>query len=374
MNKTITSYIEKNADDFLHLLKEVTTVPAPTHSEDERRARLQSEIRTRTGAEGRVDSTGNLVYTIAGKRPELFVLTAHMDTVFPHGTPLEMHQSAGKICCPGVCDNSLGVCALVWLVDYIHKQNITPEYTTIVAFNTCEEGLGDLAGIRRLIDDLCETRNIHFHAAIEGGTLGRITTRTIGSARYKVTVKTPGGHSYKDYGTPNAIIEAAHIIDDLNNIDLSIWPGSTFNIGTITGGNSVNSIAGRAEFTLEFRYQNAGSQHKIKPAADRVISAYMEDEIHITTECVGERPCGTLKHHVAADLLKEIHREMGITTTTDPGSTDSNYPLSKGIPSLTLGISNAEKTHTPDECLETGPIQKGLTQLFQWYIRYNRGE
>lgn len=172
-----------------------------------------------------------------------------------------------------------------------------------------------------------------------------------------------GGHSFRDFGNTNAIVVAAGLIHELSQINLPKNPKTTLNIGTISGGTSVNSIPEEAEFTLEIRSSKRENLEAVRLKADSIISSMKKQGHDITSEIIDERPCAETKDKTLEDIIRKVHGRLLIKTIDDTGSTDSNYPSSLGIPSITIGITEAYNTHSKDEYLEKAPIKKGVEQL-----------
>jgi acetylornithine deacetylase/succinyl-diaminopimelate desuccinylase-like protein len=249
--------------------------------------------------------------------------------------------------------------------------DIKPYCKTIFLFNVGEEGAGNLRGIRYFFDHLPKSQRakIKAHICLEGHRIGRLTKKVVGSHRRKIRVLTKGGHSWRDFGAPNAIVKAAQIIDQLNQIKLPLEPKTTLNIGIISGGTSVNSIAEKTELSMEIRYLEQDILFEIIKKLDDVLSKVSGAKIEM--EVIGNRPCGEMKDQKLIKLIKDIHKALGIKTIDDIGSTDSNYPISLGLPSITIGISEAENTHSLNEYLFLPPIRKGLEQVIMVFEKLN---
>ncbi|MFH1850246.1 MAG: M20/M25/M40 family metallo-hydrolase [archaeon] len=339
-------------------LKALAKIAAPTFKESGR-IRFISEYVNRLGVEGRTDGVGNLVVELKGRTDSLVVFSSHVDTVFDGIVP-EIREEGGRLYGPGSCDNALGAVANLYLLRYLLKSR--PNRTVHFVFNVCEEGLGNLKGIREYFCQV-DTKKLRFHVCIEGILLGRITKETVGSRRFLISVRTAGGHSWRDYGAANAIIVASGIIAGMRLIDLP--PATTLNVGKISGGTSVNSIPDLCETAVEIRSADMSCLSRVYKDVNHILHQVQEAQIGI--RILGERPCGRLREEFmyADKALKKIQASLGIQTEESAGSTDSNYPLSQGLPSFTVGISNAEKTHSLKESVELEPIKKGLVQLIR---------
>ncbi len=366
---TIKNFINNNYHLFLETLKQITLTPSPPFQEEKRIFFLQ-ELTTELGYESEIDPEGNLMINIKGNSDEHVIYSAHADTVFSEDTPLKIIEHEDTLLCPGICDNSLGNTALLYLMKFIKENNLSLKQNTTFLFNVGEEGLGNLRGIKYYFDHLNQQK-VKAHIVIEGHELGRLTTTTVGSHRRRIKITTQGGHSWRDYGKANAIILAAQIIGDISQLEYPTEPKTTYNIGTIRGGDTINSIAQQAEFTFEIRFLEQDTGKNIIEKLNQLLQSYNNDEVAIQSETLGDRPCGAMTDQKLINLVKEIHQQLQITTLDDIGSTDSNYPISLGLPSLTIGISDACKTHSLNECLMIKPIEKGLRQLLIIFEKLN---
>ncbi len=350
-------------------MKSVTLVPSPPFGEKERIRFIQEYLSKEGFNESKIDKEGNLYLEMNGESNNIILFSAHTDTVFPKETKLEVTEDKDKISCPGICDNSMGIVSLIYLVKYIKENSIQLKNRNIFLFNVGEEELGNLRGIKYYIDNM-NKENLKAHIVIEGHKIGRLTTKVVGSHRKNIIIDSDGGHSWRDYGKPNAIIYAAKIIENISALKFSDNPKTTLNIGTITGGNSVNSIANHCEFSLEIR---STSQEKIDEKKHEIESIiFMVKEVKVSTKLLGDRPAGKMDNNKLIDLIKDVHKKMDIKTIEDIGSTDSNYSISLGLPSLTIGITEAEKTHSVNEFLYKEPIKKGVAQLIEVFKKLNQ--
>lgn len=358
----ITDFIEKNFDNMIRDIKKVTLIPSPTNKEQKRIAYLKKYTEKLGYKDVEVDKVGNLRVTLKGKSSKLVVFSAHTDTVFKEDTQLKIKEDEKTIACPGICDNSTGIIAIQYLMRYIKEKNITPKNDIIFLFNVCEEGAGNLRGIRYFFDNLSHDK-IKAHICVEGHMIGRLTRKVVGSHRRCMTIRGKGGHSWRDSGNTNTIIIASELIKKFVAIDLPNNPKTTLNIGRISGGTSVNSIPEESVFTLEIRSLDQKIITDTVKSIDLILSSMKKQDYTIESELFGDRPCGETKAEWLIDTIKKIHNHLSINTINDFGSTDSNYPISLGIPSITIGITDAKNTHSKDEYMEKAPIKKGIEQL-----------
>ncbi len=355
-------FVDKHYADIISDIKTITVVPSPPFHEEKRIRYLQKFLKNQGYSDAKIDKIGNLRVNLNGKKQETIIFSAHADTVFPEGTELKIKEDKKTISCPGICDNTTGTVALLYLLRYIKENNIKPLYNTIFLFNVGEETPGNLRGIRHFFNSVRKDK-IRAHICVEGHILGRLTTRFTGSERRIVKVRGEGGHSFRDFGNTNAIVAAAELIHEFSQMYLPKNPKTTLNIGTISGGTSVNSIPEQAEFTLEIRSSKKANLEAVRRKVDRAINSMKKQGYLIESNIIDERPCAETTDKNLEKTIRKIHRQLRITTIDDIGSTDSNYPSSIGIPGVTIGITKAYNTHSKDEYLEKAPIKKGLEQL-----------
>jgi tripeptide aminopeptidase len=328
----------------LELAIHIQQVAAPTFHEEER-AKVVREIFLREGlAEVGIDETGNVLACLKaghgiGKAdlPPL-VISAHLDTVFPDNTDLTIHREEQKIYGAGIGDNSLGVAGLLGLIWMLKDKKIDLPFDTRLAANTCEEGLGDLRGMRAIVD------------RFGGGTTA--------------TIETEGGHSWIDYGRPSAIHELTRLSTRLTRLELTKSPRSSLNIGVIRGGTSVNTIAAEASLELDLRSESMSALEALVENVYGICRQYEEGAVHVKVEETGNRPAGEIPAtHPLVNLAAECLRRQGLEPKLNIGSTDANIPLSRGLHAITLGLTTGGGAHTVHEYIHTIPLAKGLEAL-----------
>ena len=296
------------------------------------------------------------------------LLCAHLDTVFGPEVPHAVVRHGGRLSGPGVGDNTVAVCALSALDALLPARLRHPVW--IVA-TTGEEGLGNLAGVRALLDD--PPGPVRAVIALEGNYLGRVNVTGVGSTRWRVTVTGPGGHAWEEASQPSAVHEAARLITALAGLARPEPPApgpgqpglpkTTVNVGLIEGGESVNSRARQARFLVDLRSGDPAALGALRTAA----RAVLEDPavpLGISVHEIGERPAGQLDpDHPLATLAADVLREAGIPPRLTAASTDANAAYPRGIPALTLGITTGEGTHTEQEWIDVDPVAAGLAAL-----------
>ena len=352
------------APHVLELAASIAEVPAPT-GEEAPRARFVAGLLRAEGAAGVAgvaeDAIGDVVAVLPGTlRSPTVLIAAHTDTVFPAGTPIRVAASEGRLAAPGIGDNSLGVAALVALPGMLRAMGATPAVSLVLAATVGEEGLGNLRGIRAVVDG---RDDIAAALALEGHNLGRVTHIAVGSRRLRVTLHGPGGHSWGDHGRPSAIHALGRLVAALDEIPLSDAPKTTLNVGVVEGGLSVNTIAPTASLLLDLRSTDASALAALSAAVERRCAA-VGGGVSVEVDVLGDRPAGVVPP--GAPVVRraaEALSALGMQAVCDASSTDANIPISRGIPAVCLGLTTGGNAHRIDEFIDEGPVTTGLAQL-----------
>jgi acetylornithine deacetylase/succinyl-diaminopimelate desuccinylase-like protein len=234
--------------------------------------------------------------------------------------------------------------------------------------NVCEEGLGDLRGMKAVVDRF--GLDVKAYLVLEGMALGNIYHRAVGVKRYRVTVRTQGGHSWSDYGQPSAVLELSRLIVQLAALKLPSHPRTTMNVGKVQGGTSVNAIPAEAWMELDLRSEGSDELEKLVESVEELIEAADKPEVRFETQVVGERPAGEMPaDHPLIKLAEECLLAQNLDAHLTLGSTDANIPLSRGYPALVLGVTRGGGAHTKNEFIEMLPIEKGMKQLVMFIER-----
>ena len=362
----IKAYAAAHADEARQLTEELCRIPAPSGKE-RARAEFCRDWLERCGTKDvRIDGADNMVLELnAAGSDALTVLMAHTDTVFPDTEPMEVHQEGGRLLCPGVGDDTANLAVLLLAARFLLEQGISPKHGLVIAANSGEEGLGNLRGSRQLMADYRGrvARMISFD-----GYYNRLWNKAVGSARYRVTVRTRGGHSFRDFGAPNAIALLAEIISALYDIQPHWGPAgtvTTYNVGMVQGGTSVNTIAQEASMLYEYRSDEAAGLRGMEEAFLAVVEDFRVRGADIEMESLGVRPCGEGVDPVAQAALSDwsealLRRYTGGNIVVEPASTDCNIPLSLGIPAVSFGLCDGGGAHTRQEWIETASLETGL--------------
>ena len=359
--------MEDNLEDAKKLLRELGRIPAPSHGEGLRADYIRRWLLAE-GAEGvYVDEALNVVWPVsAGDDNPLVVFSAHMDVVFPDTDELPMREEGGRLRCPGIGDDTANLVGLLMAARYVLRRQLRPASGRGFLFvaNSCEEGLGNLKGIRKICEEYGS--RIEYHCSLDG-YLGTVCNDAVGSERYEVEVLTEGGHSFSAFGKRNAIVSLASIIGSLYETDPPVSKGkTTYNVGKISGGTSVNSIAQQADMLYEYRSDSHEDLAAMRERFLAVIESYRRQGLTVNVRLLGERPCGEgVDEKVLLGRTNRVKRAIRETTGLEPVvrpmSTDCNIPLSMGIPAVCTGLVAGAGAHTREEYIELDSLLPGYT-------------
>jgi tripeptide aminopeptidase len=361
------------ANRLIDLAIEIQQIPAPTFGEAKRARFVRKLFMKEKLQEVAIDKTGN-VYGLLPKAQEQtsnakpLIVSAHLDTVFPADTDLRLTRQSDRVYGPGLGDNSFGVAALFGLIWMLRERNIELGGDVWFVANVCEEGLGDLQGMKAVVNRF--GAGVRAYLVIEGLALGHIYHRAVGVKRYRVTAHTTGGHSWSDYGKPSAIHELSKLVVKLASLELPDQPRTTMNVGKIAGGTSVNVIASEAMLDLDLRSEERQPLIQLVSAAEKLVQAANRQGVHIEAQVIGERPAGEMvANHPLIKLAEACLHEQGLEAALISGSTDANVPLSMGYPAIVLGVTTGGGAHTKQEYINTAPVAQGMEQLLSFVSR-----
>ena len=357
----------QNKDAVLTIIRELCAIPAPSHME-RRRAEYCLAWLERNGAKGAyIDEVDNVIFPIGceGSR-EITVVAAHTDTVFPDTESYpEFHEDEKNIYCPGVGDDTASVAVLLLTAKYFIDNKITPKGGILFVCNVCEEGLGDLKGVKQLMKDFAG--RVKQFITYDGKT-GGIVNQAVGSHRYEVVAKTAGGHSFGMFGNRNAIHVLAEITNAIYALQVPKKEGTktTYNVGIIEGGTSVNTIAQQARMLCEYRSDDRDSLAYMKAEFERIFESVKSNEVTLDVTLVGDRPCKGIVDQAVEDRLVDAYREAvkAVTGAEDiairSASTDANIPMSLGVAGVDAGVYVGAGAHTREEWIEKDSVVPGL--------------
>ena len=351
---------------LLDLAVAIQQIPAPTFQEAVRAEFVRLRFLEEGLQDVETDGVGN-VYARLGSQPRstgrpFLILSAHLDTVFPAGVDLHATREAGRIQAPGIGDNSMGVAGLFGLLWALRERGPDLPGDLWLVANVGEEGLGNLRGMRGVVERFGSAPLAYI--VVEGMALGQVYTRGLGVRRYRLSVHTAGGHSWIDYGQPSAIHELAALTTRITSLELPPQPRTTLNVGIISGGSSVNTIAAEAMLELDLRSENAAALAALAARVEAIAGSGQKPGVEVKMEMIGERPSGEIaSDHRLVRLAQDCLRGVGLEPRLSIGSTDANLPLSLGFPCITVGLTTGGGAHTLHEYMNIPPLEQGLEQL-----------
>lgn len=367
--------IESAHQETIELLKTLCAIPAPSHHE-ERRAEFVKNWFEERGLSAEIDDAKNVRCGFAlDEHQDMVVVMAHMDTVFPDMEPMPMREEGEKLYCPGVGDDTANLAGMMILVDRLHRMGYKPTCGVLFVGNSCEEGLGNLKGCKAIMRDF--SARVKAFITLDGNT-EEVCARVVGSTRYRITAKTRGGHSFADFGTRNAIEVLSRLTCALYRQNVPHMGGSvtTYNVGVISGGTSINAIAQHAEMLYEYRSNDPQCMAVMKEKLDTILRENALPDAQVEVEILGERPCGAAADKNAQSELENAALQVlaqyaGTKPQVTAGSTDCNIPLSLGIPSVCFGMYRGEGAHTREEWIEPESMRQGMkaaaAMLLNWF-------
>jgi tripeptide aminopeptidase len=357
------------SERVINLAVKIQQIPAPTFDERLRAEFIHQNFVDLGFKDTIFDDIGN-VYAIIkgqGEKPPL-VVSAHLDTVFPVNTDLTITRTEDKIFGPGIGDNSLGLAGLFGLFwalcgnGYMINQKLKLASDVWLVANVGEEGLGNLSGMKAVVDRFGEKARAYI--ILEGMSLGQIFHQGLGVKRYRITLNTKGGHSWVDYGEKSAIHELAELIMKIRSLNFPSEPRTSYNIGTLSGGTSVNTIAAEATMQLDLRSTSPGVLNEISSQVEALVKLANQKDgnnIRAVADLIGERPSGGIPaDHTLVKLAEECHVTNGLKAKLNIGSTDANEPLSRGYPSICIGLTTGGGSHTTGEYINIKSLGQGL--------------
>src|SRR6266567_1130805 len=329
-----------------HWQMEMVRIPAPPFGESARGAWLAERFREVGLDDVRMDDVGNVFGVRPGYGSRFVALSAHIDTVFPAGTPLNIRQQGSRLYGPGVSDNGAGVAAMLAIAAVLRPVRLRHALPFVFIGNVGEEGEGDLRGMRHIFSTPRSKDSIAYSLVLDGAVADTIVAEALGSRRFEVIVRGPGGHSWSDFGAPNPIVILARAIETFTTTRVPTTPKTTFNIGVIRGGTSVNSIPESASMKVDIRSTSMSEMERLEQALRHALNRAVEDEtmaaemrspaqkrpaVSCEVVVIGNRPAGELQP--GARILQVVHvvdLQLGNAAQVQRASTDANIPLSMG--------------------------------------------
>ena len=369
-------YLAESQAELRQLIRDLCAIPAPSHHEEGRAEFCRRWLEENGGENVVIDEALNVICPCGGtKDGDVTVIMAHTDTVFPDTEPLPFREADGRFYCPGVCDDTANLAVLLIGARYFLRRGTPPKTGLVFVANSCEEGLGNLKGSRAIAARYGS--RLRELISLDGTRLNALVTKAVGSHRYRVTVRTEGGHSFGAFGNRNAIRCLASLIDALYTVKVPVDGDSrtTYNVGTISGGTSVNTIDQEAEMLYEYRSDSRVCLGQMQRMFEQMTAAYAATGIDVEVEKLGDRPCaGAVDPARQQALLDRVSSSIRDVLGQEPcccsGSTDCNIPLSLGIPAVCMGVCTGSGCHTREESLELDSLLPGSRLFLDFLADY----
>jgi tripeptide aminopeptidase len=373
---TAFSYLHNQEMEFRRWQRELTEIPAPPFGEAARSDWLRQRF-TALGLENvQVDKLGNVLGLLySGSNAPLIGISAHLDTVFPQGTALQTREEANRLYGPGISDNAAGVTALLAIAHALKRAQLKSATNILFIGNVGEEGEGNLRGMRHMFAASPWRDAIQSLLVIDGAGTDTYVTQALGSRRFEITFRGPGGHSWSDFGVPNPIVLLSRALARFSEVQTPESPRTTFNVGVISGGTSVNSIPESATARVDLR---SASMEELQKLEDRLRECAAEawreaplshrsGELKVTLaiESIGDRPAAELPPDARIlQIVRAVDKHLRIESFPRLASTDANVPLALGIEATTIGAGgDGGGAHTLREWFECSNRDLGLKRI-----------
>ena len=366
LSKEVLQYLKDSEEETIKLIETLCGIPAPSHHE-ERRAEFVKNWLEANGAKGvYIDSALNVLYPVGCEgRDDIVVFLAHTDTVFPDMEPMPFVNDGEYLYSPGVGDDTTSLAVLMMIARYVAQNDLKPSRGVLFVANSCEEGLGNLKGTKQFMADY-EGRITEFYSF--DAKFPAMTNKCVGSHRYEILFETEGGHSFGAFGNRNAIYAMADVVCRLYDHEVPVDGNSrtTYNVGIVEGGTSVNTIAQSCKVLYEYRSDSAECLAKMQAFFEETIAQAKEaGKADIKVNLLGVRPCekdvDTVRlAEMTAKAIRISEKHSGIPCEAKSGSTDCNIPMSMGIPAIAVGVYLGDGTHTREERVLISSIPTGL--------------
>jgi acetylornithine deacetylase/succinyl-diaminopimelate desuccinylase-like protein len=357
-------------DAALNQIIAIQQIPAPTFEEEQRAGYMEGcfqSIGLTEVSRGSLNNVYGCSRGSAGGLPPL-IISAHLDTVFPKETDLTVKRDGSLVYGPGIGDNCTGLAGLLLIARALNDHQISHAADIFFVANVGEEGLGDLRGMRAVVERFGGEAT---YVVVEGGLFGELTHQAIGVRRYHIEVSAPGGHSWGGFGAPSAIHVLGHLIVAIDGLDVPVDPKTTYNVGIIEGGLSINTIASSAGLWLDLRSEAPEALERLVEQVKEIVREENEfhrqrgDFVQISMNQVGDRPAGSIPRSAPVVTLAE--RALRYVGQENVGyivsSTDTNIPLSCGYQAVCLGLTHSGNSHRTDEYIDITYLPAGLKQL-----------
>lgn len=369
-------FIDQSHDETSEELIRICEIPAPPFKEEARALYIKQRFEELGLAGVRIDREGNVIAERPGRSggPSVIV-SAHLDTVFPEGTDVRVKREGRRLYAPGISDNTCGLVSLPALARALESGGVKTEGTIYFVATVGEEGQGNLRGVRYLFTEGEFGGGAGAFISLDGPGVERITHRALGSRRYRVTISGPGGHSWGDFGIVNPVHALGRAIARFSAYPAPLSPRTSYNVGLIDGGSSVNAIPESASMTVDLRSVSNEEIEKLEAFLRKVVELAVREEnsqramsgtsLDYEVEQVGDRPSGETP--IQSEIVQaaiSCSRALGIEPRLDCSSTDSNIPISLGFPAITIGAGGiSNNCHTLMEWYDPAGRELGLKRL-----------
>jgi acetylornithine deacetylase/succinyl-diaminopimelate desuccinylase-like protein len=380
------NWLRTQEPQFTQWQMEMARIAAPPFGEAARGAWLAERFREVGLDDVRIDDVGNVFGVHPGFGRRYVALSAHIDTVFPANTPLNIRQQGSRLYGPGVSDNGAGVTAMLAIASLLRAVRVRHALPFVFIGNVGEEGEGDLRGMRHIFSTPRWKDSIAYSVVLDGAGADTIVAEALGSRRFEVIVRGPGGHSWSDFGAPNPIVILARAIDVFTATPVPSSPKTTFNIGVIRGGTSVNSIPESASMKVDIRSTSMAEMERLEQGMRQALNRAVEDET-LTAEMrsssalassqkrpagvscevvvIGNRPAGELVAGARVlQVMRAVDAQLNNAAQVQRASTDANIPLSLGLEAIAIGGGGSGGgAHTLQEWFDSNGRELGLKRI-----------
>jgi len=375
------AWLRAQEAQFAHWQLDLARIPSPPFGEAVRATWVTNKFRELGLDDVHNDDVGNVFGIHPGFGRNYVALSAHMDTVFPAGTPLNIRQQSNRLFGPGVSDNGAGLTAMLAIAALLRSVRIRHALPFLFIANVGEEGEGDLRGMRHIFSAPRWKDSISYNLVLDGAGSDTIVAEALGSRRFEVIVRGPGGHSWSDFGAPNPILVLARAIQSFAQTPVPSSPKTTFNIGVIRGGTSVNSIPESASMRVDLRSTSMAEMERLEVALRRALEDAVEEEskaiegrtvsqrrasgVSCEIVVIGNRPAGELDPNARIlQVIRAVDAHLGNASQVQRASTDANIPLSLGREAIAIGGGGTGGgAHTLQEWFDCSGRELGLKRI-----------
>ena len=373
LNEMQLNWCAEHSEEGIELLRTLGKIPAPSHKEEKRAAFVKNWLEAQ-GAEGvYIDEALNVIYPVnVTENNPVSVIMAHTDIVFPDMEELEMHEEDGKLYAPGIGDDTANLVNLLMAAKYVAAHKPEAKAGVLIVANSCEEGLGNLKGSKQIMKDFAG--RVTELISLDGG-MQHVVNNAVGSHRMKVTVHAQGGHSYGAFGNTNAIVQMAEIIARLYEKEVPTKAKTTYNVGVIEGGTTVNTICADCSVLYEYRSEDRECLAEMEAFFNGVIEEFRAKGYTIEVDVLGVRPCtgdvDPAKLQDLTDRMASILNEYtGAEIAVGAASTDANSALAVGVPGVTIGAAAGRGAHTRGEWVDLSSMLPGSRIALATVLQY----